>query len=271
MNSFVPITLTILATCLAPLGCVAAADGEEDTADSVEQAHSSWCSPPNPADTYDFYPGTGAYPLGNVSSFPWPGEAFESYADGATVECSSGRAAQSHLEVTSGCLLAKRVGVYRRGFVTTPNFRVLARGLAGGKPVKWQAQTAEARFNVASFQEPTGSSTFQGVHLFARYRTENDLYVASLRKTGEVLIQKKLCGTYTALARGVLRDAGGRTRGQMATGTWYRLKLAAVGSTLTLSVDDVQQLQVTDTTFSWGTSGIRTDFANVYIDDWTVR
>jgi hypothetical protein len=167
--------------------------------------------------------------------------------------------------------MAKRVGVYRRGYVTTPNFRVLARGLSGDKQVKWQAQTAEARFNVASFQEPSGSSAFQGVHLFARYRTENDLYVASLRKTGEVFIKKKLCGTYTVLARGVLRDAAGRERGPMATGTWYRLKFSAVGSTLTLSVDDVQQLQVTDTTFSWGTSGIRTDFVNVYIDDWTLR
>jgi hypothetical protein len=139
--------------------------------------------------------------------------------------------------------------------------------------VKWQAQTNEARFDVQSFQEPSGSTSpsFQGVHLFARYRTENDLYVASLRKTGEVLIQRKLCGTYTQLARGVLRDAAGNARGEMAAGTWYRLAFSAVGSTLTLSIDGVRQLQVTDGTFSWGTSGIRTDFANVYVDDWTVR
>jgi hypothetical protein len=55
------------------------------------------------------------------------------------------------------------------------------------------------------------------------------------------------------------------------TGTWYRLRFSAVGTTLTLYVDDVPQLQVTDGTFSWGTSGIRTDHATVYIDDWTVR
>jgi hypothetical protein len=45
------------------------------------------CNPPNPPDTYDFYPGTG-YPSGSVATYPWQTpvgtgfEGFETYANG---------------------------------------------------------------------------------------------------------------------------------------------------------------------------------------------
>jgi hypothetical protein len=264
--------LVLVASCLLHAACTGSPEGYLENLDSIAQAHSNWCDPPNPPDTYDFYPGTGSYPLGSAATYPWPGEDFENYTDGQTVECSSSRSSQSHLEVTSGCLVSKYVGTRRRGFTTASNFRVLAVGLNEGQRVKWQDQTNDARLNVLSWTSPGGgAASFQGVHLFARYRTENDLYVASLRKNGEVLIQKKLCGTYTALSRDVLRDANGTPRGEMTTGTWYRLRFSAIGNRLALSVDNVPQIQVTDGSFSWGTSGIRTDFADVYIDDWTVR
>ncbi len=264
--------IVLVVSSLLPLACAISSEQDPEGVGHVLQAHSNWCEPSNPPGTYDFYPGTGAYPLGNAQTYPWPGEGFESYTDGQTIECSSSRAERSHLEVTSGCLLSKYAGTWRRGFTNTSNFRVLAVGLSGQQRVKWQSQTNEARFNVSNWQ-PLGDreTSFQGVHLFARYRTENDLYVASLRKSGEVLIQRKLCGTYAALDRDVLRDARGNPRGGMATGTWYRLRFSAVGTTLILYVDDVPQIQVTDGTFSWGTSGIRTDYASVYIDDWSVR
>jgi hypothetical protein len=104
------------------------------------------------------------------------------------------------------------------------------------------------------------------VHLFGRYRTEHDLYVASLRRDGSTYIKRKLCGTYTTIATGLLKDAGGATRPFNAR-QWYTLTFSAVSNQLRFFVDDVEQLAVTDGTFSWGTMGIRTDYAHVYFDD----
>jgi hypothetical protein len=229
------------------------------------------CHPPNSADTYDFYPGTG-YPSGSVATYPWQTpegtgvEAFETYVNGSVIESSSNKAQQSHLEVTSGTLTSKYVGAanYRRAKTDTYNFRVLIQGLSRGKRVKWTQQAIEARFYVEAWQ--ASSNTWQGVHLFGRYRTEDDLYVASLRRNGSTLIQRKLCKEYKPIATGLLKDAGGARR-PFNTRQWYTLTFSAVGNQLKFFVDDVEQLAVTDGTFSWGTMGIRTDYANVYFDD----
>ena len=45
--------------------------------------------------------------------------------------------------------------------------------------------------------------------------------------------------------------------------------LEANGTNLTLYVDGNVELSVTDTDLSWGTTGVRLDYADVYLDDWT--
>jgi len=229
------------------------------------------CTPPNPPSTYDFYPGTG-YPSGSVARYPWQTpagmdfEGFETYANGSVIEHSTNKALQSHLEVTSGTLTSQYVGAatYRRAKTETFNFRMLIQGVSRGKRVKWTHQAIEARFYVEAWH--SSDNPWQGVHLFSRYRTENDLYVASLRRDGSTLIQRKLCGKYTRLDTGRLKDASGATRPFNAR-QWYRFTFSAVGNQLKFFVNNVEQLAVTDGTFSWGTMGIRTDYANVYFDD----
>src|SRR5688572_24023931 len=171
-------------------GCtaLAACGPDEDTVatDTTERAHSNWCDPPNPPDTYDFYPGTGTYTSGSAATYPWAGDDFESYADGETIECSSNKSLRTHLETTSGCLTAEHPApTYKRGYMVD-EARVLAQGLHGGTAtsnrVKWTAQINELRFWVASTYAPgSGEPSTQGPSLFARYRTENDLYVATAR------------------------------------------------------------------------------------------
>jgi hypothetical protein len=193
-------------------------------------------------------------------------EGFETYANGSVIESSANKALQSHLEVTSGTLTSRYVGAagYRRAKTDTFNFRMLIQGLWSGKRVKWTNQAITARFYVDAWH--ASGNTWQGVHLFGRYRTENDLYVASLRRDGSTLIQRKLCDDYTQLDTDWLKDAGG-ARLRFNDGQWYTLTFSAVGNQLKFFVDDVEQLAVTDGTFSWGTMGIRTDYANVYFDD----
>ncbi|WP_232298464.1 pectate lyase [Leptospira licerasiae] len=236
---------------------------------TINQLEANSC---NPTGTYEFFPGTGYYPSGSSEVYPWLTpeggslEGFESYIDGSVIESSSNKSAQSHIEVTSGTLMSKYVsnGVYKRAKTEDYNFRMLLQGLNNGLRVKWTDQALEARFYIDSWQ--ASSDSWQGIHLFTRYRTENDLYVASLRSDGTVYFKKKLCGTYTTLASGILKDQAGNQK-FFQTKQWYKLALIATGNHLDFYVDNVLQLSVTDGTFSWGTSGIRTDYANVYLDD----
>jgi hypothetical protein len=237
------------------------------------EAHAA-CNPANPPGTYEFYPGTGYYPSGTTVALPWQTpagnafEGFETYTNNSVIEADSNKSQQSHLEVTSGTLTSKYVGTsqYRRGKTDTYNFRMLLQGLSNGQRIKWTSQAVESRFYIDSWQST--SQNWQGVHLFARYRTENDLYVASLREDGTVVIKRKLCGVYSEppLATGVLKDADGNPR-PFNTKQWYTLTFSAIGNQLKFYVDDVLQLSATDGAFSWGTMGIRTDYANVYFDD----
>lgn len=241
----------------------------DPSAQTINRLEASSCNPPG---TYEFFPGTGYYPSGSSEVYPWQTpavvsfEGFETYADGTVIETSSNKSLQSHLEVTSGTLVSKHLsnGVYKRAKTEDYNFRMLIQGLYNGTRVKWTDQVLEARFYIDSWQE--SSDNWQGIHLFTRYRTENDLYAASLRSDGSVYFKKKLCGTYTTLATGTLKDQAGNPK-PFNTKQWYKLTLVAIGNHIDFYVDNVLQLSITDGTFSWGTSGIRTDYANVYLDD----
>jgi|SoiMethySBSTD1v2_1073268.scaffolds.fasta_scaffold182907_2 hypothetical protein len=241
---------------------------------TINHAQAASCNPPG---TYEFYPGTGFYPSGSSESYPWQTpvgnafEGFESYANSALIESSADKDRQSHLEVTSGALYSKYVGpsLYRRAKIDAYNFRMLIQGLSNELRVKWTDQAIESRFYVDVWQ--TTDHSWQGVHLFARYRTENDLYVATLRKNGFVYIKKKQCRPgepplYTELASGQFLDQNGNPR-SFHLKQWYTLTFAAIGNHLEFFIDGVPQLSVTDGTFSWGTAGIRTDYATVYLDD----
>ncbi|TGL29841.1 pectate lyase [Leptospira koniambonensis] len=241
----------------------------DPSAKTINQLEASSC---NPTGTYEFFPGTGYYPSGSSEVYPWQTpagvsfEGFETYTDGTVIETSSNKSLQSHLEVTSGTLVSKHLsnGIYKRAKTEDYNFRMLIQGLYTGSRVKWTDQALEARFYIDSWQE--SSNSWQGIHLFTRYRTENDLYVASLRSDGTVYFKKKLCGVYTPLANGILKDQAGNPK-SFNTKQWYKLTLVAIGNHIDFYVDNVLQLSITDGTFSWGTSGVRTDYANVYLDD----
>jgi hypothetical protein len=218
----------------------------------------------------------GTYPTGPVDDLPWIG-ASSSYPAGvedfrgygqlpSVVECSNDKKRRSHLDVTSGCLEAVAVGSYTRGLVRTNSsdyFRALALGHVPGDslhPTKWTDQGVEYRF----FHRKRSSDALAGFKVFARYRSENDLYVASWRFDGVVQIQRKLCGQYTALA--VIRDFG-----PPSLGVWHWIRFEAVGDRLRLYLDDELVLTTTSSSLSWGTAGIRIDSADgAYIDDWAV-
>jgi hypothetical protein len=273
------------ASFCASAGVSAGCAGGAERVDSIAVPY--WCGDTIPSGVYTPYPEPGAYPSGPVGpSLPWRGpttqsdppyphpagvEDFEAYSNlPVTLECDSDKSRRAHLDVTKGCLDAVLIEgtAYRRGKIrltpTDPGFRALALSYTSSdlaRPIKWTDQRVEYRFYQIGGFLPDAPDT-AGFHVFARYRTENDLYVASWRKDGNVTIKEKLCGNYTPLAQATI--------GPWAPGTWHRLRFEASGQNLRFYVDNVLRLAVTDGTFSWGTAGVRIDYADAYIDDWSV-
>jgi hypothetical protein len=262
--------------CLAA-GCLEMGDEVEGDAPFESGQAAAICSLDRPG-VYSPYAADGRYPSGPVDALPWQGaggdypdgdEDFRGYAPlPATVECASDKRRRSHLDVTAGCLEAVSMGGgnYQRGLVRTTAdgyFRAVALGHAGGDPlpVKWTDQAVEVRF---FHRGRTGSAGNPGFKLFARYRSEEDLYVASWRFDGVVQIQRKLCGEYTTLA--LRRDLA-----PPSPDVWHWIRFEALGDELVLLLDDRVVLETTSATFSWGTAGIRIDGADgTYLDDWSV-
>jgi hypothetical protein len=257
--------------CCLGAGCLDM-DGEVEV---HEQATTS--CPLDLPGVYSPYADDGDYPAGTVGDLPWRG-ASSAYPDGledfrgyasypTTVECSTDKGRRSHLDVTAGCLEAVTLsdGRYTRGRVHTTAdgyFRALARARADGEtlPVKWTDQAIEYRF---FHRGRTGSEGYPGFKVFARYRSEDDLYVASWRFDGVVQIQRKLCGDYTVLAR--------REMSPPSAEVWHRIRFEALGDQLTLTLDGAAVLRASSHTFSWGTGGIRIDSVDgAYLDDWRV-
>ena len=248
--------------CLASLvlaGCATDVDREGDP-----DAGTAWQPVTCPVDPDAYTP----YLLGGGAPAPvgaaWR-EGFETYAPPETVECANDKDHRDHLEVTAGCLDSATVSVYRRGVVRTTEggaFRAVALGGDPLVPDRWTDQHVGYRFHVHA---ATGTANLPGFKVFARYRSEDDLYVASWRLDGAVLIQRKLCGSYTTLA--VRRDLG-----PPAPDAWHRIRLDAVGDRLDLWLDGARVLTATSATFAWGTAGIRVDSVDgAYLDDWIIE
>jgi cysteine-rich repeat protein len=225
------------------------------------------CEPGYGSGVYDAFPGNnGSYPRGDSNTFGWPGDDFESYADDEIVEARTNKSRRSHLEVTSGTLYARHLQgsqLWKRGWTDTHNFRVLSRATSGGDKVRLTDVDAAVRVYIDNWQ--SGGPQWSGGHIFARYQTENDLYAASLRKDGQVTIKLKHCDNYTTLA------SGDFSQGSLDTGTWYDLRFEVVGQRLRFYVDGNLELEAFDDTLSWGTTGVRTDYSAVYLDDWAHR
>lgn len=252
----------VLVTASASAGCL------DDTDESLEGA-STTCG----AD-HAYTPYARSAPSGSVVALPWLGEttsypngreSFDVYASGSTIECASDKDQRAHLDVTAGCLTAVTLGdgEYHRARVeptsATHAFRAVALGYIGSEPIKWTDQRSEYRFYYAGEAE----GTLPGFKIFARYRSEDDLYVGSWRFDGVIQIQKKQCGAYTILAK--------VTGPPPSPKTWHRIRFDAIGDQLTLYIDDKPALSATSPTFSWGTVGIRIDGAtDAYLDNWRV-
>ena len=247
--------------------CNSSTEDIEETYDLGTGTGDGLCEPDYDSSVYDPYPGDhSTYPLFDASnaSQSWEGDDFESYSHNSTIASASGGA--SHIDVTSGILKSKHLNgsqVWKRGWTDTHNFRMLAHAQYNQKKLRYTDGSQEIRVYFDALHPQ--AAHYAGAHLFARYQTEYDLYVASLRLDGQVMIKKKHCGTYETLAVAPF------SQGSVDLDTWYTIEFSAQGNTLTLYVDGVEELSVTDDTFSWGSMGVRIDYTDTYVDDWFIQ
>ena len=81
---------------------------------------------------------------------------------------------------------------------------------------------------------------------------------------GKVNIKRKSNGAYKTLAE--------VTMPKPSANAWHKIQFHAIGNKLELYLDGNKVLSATDSTFAWGTAGIRTDAMNgAYLDEWTVK
>lgn len=223
---------------------------------------------------YDAFPANeGPYVSGPASpALNWPGESFESWSDGNILECSSNMYVLAHIDVTSGCLYSKYAGEWKRGWTDSAVFRAVSIGRhTDGREIKWTDQTIEYRAHIKTWHNNGNIPAWSGLHAFVRYRTSDDLYVASIRYDGVVTIKRKWKGVYTTLAESRLTNEFKEyldVNGKLSTGKWYQIHFSAIGNKLKLYLDGELLLSTTNDTFSWGTTGIRIDNSNTYIDEW---
>jgi len=130
-----------------------------------------------------------------------------------------------------------------------------ARALAG--QVGWGEYTVSAKVKVNAMDAG------RRIYLAARFTDSSNWYGAAIYNGTpvEVQLRKKVAGTSSDIAR---------LPYPITFGTWYTLKLEVKGSTLRLSVNDVVQLEATDTQFASGQVALLVDRSDVSWDDVTV-
>ncbi len=161
-----------------------------------------------------------------------------------------------------------------------------ATGSAVFRVVTRQAQPADAevsmRLRVDGLTQTarTPQQAYDGVHVFLRYRSERELYVASVnRRDGAVVVRKKLPGGDANGGRYV--DIGERTLRPIPFGAWQRIAVRVrdvpAGVGFRVLVDGASVLAVTDTgaggplISGGGRAGLRGDNADFRVDDVAVR
>lgn len=259
-------------------------------ASALSGAAEARCAPPPEDDNvYEHYPVGRRYPVGTPEQWPWytgwnrrDTENFDEFWDGRNLE------QLPWLSVTSGHLYARHLRSsdgreYRRGYAsrgTGTGVRILA-GSYATENVMWTDMTVRYRAWVDNWH-PASDEYRPGLSVFARYRSEHDLYVASYKRNGRVLIQRKLCGKYRQIGATqwldpipVRRWIGlGFTVADNDDGT-NRLTLAVTyrndeGRTVNHEHSVIDAEVVASSALSSGTHGIRLDYGDFYIDAWSL-
>ncbi len=205
------------------------------------------------------------HPLGAVLDLPWQGAA-SVQPDGAE-DCHGLNSDSTKRADVSGTYVVTCGAMAGGAIVPTvagSAFRMLALGhTAGLGPVRWTDGYTSYRFR---YSGPDVLGVNPGFKLFARYETEDDLFVASWRLDGTACIQLKSGGKYSTIAQAPMQSP--------APGAWNRIGFDVQGADLVLVLNGARAA-IASGVFPApyaGTFGIRTDgVLGAEITDWCVQ
>lgn len=198
-------------------------------------------------------------------------DAFD-YADGlitdefAFYNPYDSRAVKSPVwDVTSGAFYAKGL----RGWTNSPVFRAVTDRADIGDAVVSFALTHQGYFSTTA----TPAVDWDGVHVFLRYKDENNLYAATVnRRDGKILIKKKYAGVYYQL--------GSYAAYAPVQFNRQAIRVEALNSgggvAFKVFVDGVQRFSTADTgvggpVLGPGRVGLRGDNSEFYVDDFAAE
>ncbi len=235
-------------------------------------------------------------PLARPTSYDtWRSEDFETARLGARNRDGNQKQEIPDLLVTAGSITVREKEGNQVGHIAEDVFRavlnpVVRSGADEAKVARWSDLT----FSYAAYVNAwtPKARDYQGLSIFARYRTEDDLYVGVLRRTGEIKIQRKRGDKHdprpNKAAYHVLRSAKNSESfvcllGTTASGcktlparAWYMLEMSVNGNRIRFTAKALpdgpeRTITVTDEAFGWGTVGIRSDFVDLDIDDMSLE
>lgn len=208
---------------------------------------------------FDQYPGDHSqYPLGTPSEYPYPKQDFQNYNTNEVITTSSSKDPTKPLMATSGILISKNIDGVKEGFTSTYNFRMLCNVIDSASLKKVRLTDSITTVVARPTKIHSGAPSWAGLHIFGRYQTSDDLYVASWRFDGNCTIKKKVNAQYTTLKSIDI--------GPPQLGDEHILSFEINGNLLSYFIDGQLVLQTTDTDLKWGTSGVRLDYCDVYLD-----
>jgi len=123
----------------------------------------------------------------------------------------------------------------------------------------WTDQVLEAKIQVLTFG---GSTTSDLALLATRFRDGDNFYYAALRSDGKIVLKARLNGSDGSLAASVSTG--------IKTGTWYDVKLSAIGEDLSVYVNGALVQKVSGVLIASGAIAFGTNNATATFDDVTV-
>ena len=153
------------------------------------------------------------------------------------------------------------IGLWRSSVVSGSN-RVFSQSSVAGVAravigVPTDDQSVDVRARPTTFAGTGNGDRWFGV--MARYVDDSNYYYLSLRNTNDVSLRKLTNGAITVLGTYSL---------PVTLGTWYRLRIEAVGTQIRGYVNGILVAEASDSTLARGTAGPITNRAAVEFDDY---
>src|SRR5690606_35862988 len=117
--------------------------------------------------------------------------------------------------------------------------------MASAGATGWTDVVVEVRVKVLAF---SGTSTSFLAGLCLRRQDEDNLYLLGVRSDGRVGVRRRVGGSFN--------NIGASSDDVVTTGVWYTLRAEFVGTQLSVFLDDVLLMELSDASHTWGGIGL---------------